>query len=201
MERIGPFTRFAFIACILSLVIGGCSSITIKHHAIGVDPPLCKAGATPEKVVVYWGVAWRTDQKEPSIRKALVTKGIEKFFGSNRCFETLSISRNIAGQDALLVTDFEAISEAKALGSDKVFIIRIYEFGPNLMLYLSPILWQTKNEVLLQVRSINIRTGRLEADISTHWMRGGPFTIIGAKSLPVDFAGALNAVFLGTSSN
>jgi hypothetical protein len=97
----------------------------------------------------------------------------------------------------LLVTDAKLISAGNSAGADKVIRIRIEELGPNLYLYLSPILWQTKNEVLLQVRVINTKTGKVESDLSTQWMRGGPFTLHGASGLPTDLSCALKAIFYG----
>ena len=175
----------------------GCSSITVTHNAVGIHPPLCKTELPKEKVAVYWGTAWRTDQKEPEQREALAEKTIKEFFETKLCFEPILISRAIAGHDALLSTDTEAISKASELGVDKILIMRIEELGPNLILYLSPILWQTKNEVLLHVRMINPKTENLEAAVTTHWARGGPFTFLGAGSLSTDLSGALNAVFFG----
>lgn len=186
-----------FVATVLSCVVGGCSSIAVSYHAVGVEPPLYKAKDSGEKIVVYWGTAWRANQKEPSTREALAARGIAEFFSSNPRLETLRISKSIAGWGALLATDTEAISEAKTAGADRVLIIRIEELGPNLMLYLSPVLWRTENEVLLHVRAINCQTGQVEADVSTRWVRGGPFTLLGADSLTIDFAGALKAVFFG----
>jgi len=186
-----------FAATVLSCAVAGCSSIAVSYHAAGVEPPLFKPKDSGGKIIVYWGTAWRANQKEPSRREALAAKGIAEFFSSNLRWETLHISRSIAGRGALLATDTEAISEAKTAGAERVLIIRIEELGPNLMFYLSPILWRTENEVLFHVRAINCQTGQVEADVSTRWVRGGPFTLLGADSLPVDFAGALKAVFLG----
>jgi hypothetical protein len=185
------------VAIVLSFILGGCSSIAVTHHAVGDGPPPYKAKDSKEKIVVYWGTAWRTNQKEPSKREAIAAKGIAEFFESTPRFETLFISKSIAGRDALLATDAEAVSEAQTAGADRVVIIRIEELTPNLMFCLLPVVWRTENEVSLHVRSIHCGTSRVDADVSTRWTRGGLFTLQGAKSLPVDFEGALKAVFFG----
>jgi hypothetical protein len=185
------------VAFFLSFAVGGCSSITVTYHAVGDGPPPYKAKDSREKIVVYWGTAWRTNQKEPSKREAMAARGIAGFFESNPRFETLFISKSIAGREALLATDGEAVSEAKAAGADRVVIIRVEELTPNLMFCLLPVVWRTENEISLHVRSIHCGTGRVDADVSTRWGRGGLFTMLGAKSLPVDFEGALKAVFFG----
>ena len=188
------------VAAFLSFLVGGCSSITVTRHAVGDGPPPYKAKDSREKMVVYWGTAWRANQKEPSKREAMVAKGIAEFFESNPRFETLFISQTVAGRDALLATDSEAVSEARAAGADRVVIIRIEELTPNVMICLLPIVWRTENEVSLHVRSISCRTGRVDASASTRWKRGGYFTTLGGKDLPVDFGGTLKVVFFGESA-
>lgn len=190
-----------FLLLTTCFLLPACSTISIKQYAAGNQPPLCDEEIPAEKLVVYWGLAWRDDQKEAAKRSAVAEEYIVEFFRSNDCFDVLEISKIIAGNSVLLVTDNEIISRAESKGADRAYVIRLEEFGPNLMLYLSPILWQTQNEVLLRLRSINVDTGRLEADITTHWFRGGPFTLHGAKSLSIDLRGALGSIFFGSESN
>ena len=175
----------------------GCSTSTIRHHVVGNPPPLCSQDQTDKKVAVYWGTAWRADQKEVATREKYIANGINKFFDTNNCFETVIISKKVAGKDALLASDSELISAGKAAGADKVLKFRFEELGPNLYLYLSPILWQTKNEIMLQLRVLNVRTNRMESDLSSHWQRGGAFTLHGASSLPTDLSNMLKAIFYG----
>jgi len=192
-------SRFLLLAtCFL---LPACSTTSIKQYATGDQPPLCNKEIPAEKLVVYWGLAWRDDQKEVVKRSAVVEEYIEEFFRSNKCFVVLEISKNVDGKNALLVTDNKIIGRAASKGADRAYVIRVEEFGPNLMLYLSPILWQTQNEVLLRLRSINVGTGSVEADITTHWFRGGPFTVHGARSLPIDLRGALNSIFFDSESS
>jgi hypothetical protein len=103
--------------------------------------------------------------------------------------------------DVLLAGEERLLQAARRRGADRLFLIRIEELGPNLMIYLSPILWETNNEVLLRLRSIAVTSGETEADITTHWLRGGPFTAHGAKELPVDLDGALSSVVAGPTSD
>lgn len=53
------------------------------------------------------------------------------------------------GREALLATDEELISGGHSVGAAYDMRLRIEELGPNVYLYLSPILWESKNEVLL----------------------------------------------------
>jgi len=177
-------------------ILAGCNSVTIKYHSAGQPPPFCPTEAK-EKIAVYWGTAWRTDQKETTIREKYADEVINKFFAADDCFETVLVGRDINGKDALLANDAELISAAREAGADRVFLLRIEELGPNLYVYLSPILWQTKNEVVLQIRKLNINTQEVESDLSTQWLRGGPFTLNGASSLPADLSALLKEIFYG----
>lgn len=190
------YRSLLMIVVFLSL-LPGCSTSTINHHVVGNTPPLCSQDQTDKKVAVYWGTAWRADQKEVATREKYIANGINKFFGTNNCFETVTISKKVAGKDALLASDSELISAGKATGADKVLKFRFEELGPNLYLYLSPILWQTENKIMLQLRVLNVRTNSVESDLSSHWQRGGAFTLHGASSLPTDLSNMLKAIFYG----
>jgi len=192
--------RSLFFLLAISMLLVACSATSVKQYAVGDQPPLCHENNSAEKLVVYWGEAWRDDQKEVAKRSAVAEQTIEAFFRSNECFDVIEVSKVIDGKNVLLVTDTEIINRAVSKGADRVYVIRLEELGPNLFIYLSPILWQTQNEVLLRLRSINVGTGNIEADITTHWFRGGAFTLHGAKSLPVDLRGALSSIFFGSQA-
>lgn len=185
------------VSIILFFTLFGCSAITVKHYVVGNETPLCIKNTSKTKVAVYWGTAWRKNQKEMSVREQYIDDGLKIFFDSADCFETISISKKVQGNNVLLATDEELISAGKEIGVDKVIRFRIEELGPNLYLYLSPILWETQNEVSLQVKILNTKTGKVESDISTQWRRGGAFTFNGAESLQYDFAETLKAIVYG----
>jgi hypothetical protein len=107
------------------------------------------------------------------------------------------ISKKIGNKRVALCTDGEIMADARSLGAEKVIVLQIEEFGPNLMLYLSPILWQTKNEVLLRAKILDIKSGDLVTDTASHWYRGGPFLLLGTRDLPKDLEGTLEHLFLG----
>ena len=178
------------------MLIGeGCSTISTKIHTVGHPPPLCKQGLENKKIAVYWGTAWRADQKETSTRERYVEAGIKKFFLSTRCVQAVSLSKRVLGRNALLATDAELISDGQLAGADYAVRLRVEELGPNVYLYLSPILWETKNEVLLQIQVLDTARQTVESDTSIHRTRGGPFTFHSAGSLPTDFANTLHAIF------
>jgi hypothetical protein len=151
------------------------------------------------KTVVYWGAAWRPDQKEIARREAIAAKGIEDFFRTNPCFSVQTISRTIDGRDVLLLGDREILATVPT-DIDRIHIIRFEELGPVLVFYLSPILWTSDLNIDVRVRTLNARTGTIESDVSAHWRKGGPFNLRGTAGLPDDLAGTLRAIFLGSSA-
>ncbi len=198
LSRKGFMVRQVLAASAWLLFAGGCAT-AVTFHATGLTPPICKASPHKENALVYWSAAWRSDPKEVPRREAIAAQGIADFLGSNPCFSALSVSRTIAGRDVLLLSDTEILAAASA-NADRIFVIRIEELGPNLTLYLSPLVWATENEVVFRVRCLNPKTGGLDCDVSVRWTRGGPFALLGTNSLPPDVSGALNALFLGDGS-
>ncbi|MBU0482452.1 MAG: hypothetical protein KKG47_15270 [Proteobacteria bacterium] len=188
---------FAFLS-ILTLLTSGCSTIRTTHHSVGLQPPLCEEKTSQINAAVFWNTVWRQDQKEPQIREEMLSTALERFFAGTGCYRAQNLIRQINGRSALLATDTEILSVADSSGADKAIVIKFMEAGPNLILYLSPILWQTRNEIRMNVRIIDVKSRTIEADISTHRFRGGPFTMIGADSLPLDITGSLQEVFTGT---
>ena len=162
-----------------------------------MNPPFCRNEFHQAKIVVYWDTAWRINQKDVGLREKLLDERITMFFSKSDCFSTIKIARNIGGKSITLCSDSEVFSDARSMGAEKAVVIRIEEAGPNLMLYLSPILWQTKNEVLLRLKVIDSISGAIESDISSHWYRGGPFMLLGTTSLHKDIDGTLEAIFYG----
>ena len=189
-KSIGILTAAAFLLL-------GCSSTQLTCHTRGMEPPWCKNGLHGSTVAVYWDTAWRRDQKEIERRETLFAKEIGVFFGTNECVKTVRIARSIGNKPISMCTDAEIASDARASGADKAIVMRLEELGPNLMLYLSPILWQTQNEVLLRTKVLDSRDGSIVTDTVSHWYRGGPFLLLGTRSLHKDIDGTLEALFLG----
>ena len=50
--------RIIFTSVILLSLLVGCSTVIVKHYAIGQQPPFCNVDKIKEKIVVYWGTAW-----------------------------------------------------------------------------------------------------------------------------------------------
>jgi hypothetical protein len=186
--------------CILTgmvFLLLGCSTTQFTHHSRGIDPPFCKNGLHGSTAVVYWDTAWRHDQKEIERREKMLEEGIRSFFSKTSCVKTVKISRNVGNKPVSLCPEAEIASDARSLDADQAIVIRIEEFGPNLMLYLSPVLWQTKNEVLLRIKILDSRKVAIETDTTSHWYRGGPFMLLGTRNLPRDLDGSLEELFYG----
>jgi len=187
-------------ACILMGIVFlffGCSTTQFTHHSRGMDPPFCKNGLHDSTAVIYWDTAWRHDQKEIERREKMLEEGIRSFFSKASCIKTVKITRSVIGKPVSLCSEVEIASDARSLAADKAIVIRIEEFGPNLMLYLSPILWQTRNEVLLRIKILDSRKAAIETDSSSHWYRGGPFMLLGTRNLPKDLDGSFEELFHG----
>jgi hypothetical protein len=154
------------IACISLLI--GCSTTQLTYHSRGIEPPFCKNGLNGSSAAVYWDTAWRHDQKATELREKILAEGIGLFFNTNDCIRTVKISRTIGDKSIAMCTDSEIASNARSLGADKAIVMRFEKLGPNLIFYLTPILWQTKNEVLLRTKVLDSRKDTIETDTTTH---------------------------------
>jgi hypothetical protein len=182
----------------MAALLLGCSSTQLTHHSRGIDPPFCKNGLHGSRAVVYWDTAWRPNQKEIELREKILAEGISSFFGKAQCIKTIKISRRIGNKPVSMCSEVEIAADARTLDADKAIVIRIEELGPNLMLYLSPILWETKNEVLMRTKVLDSQKETIETDTTSHWYRGGPFMLLGTDSLHKDLDGTLGELFHGS---
>jgi len=188
--------RVVLVKLIIILCITGCNNVKVKHYIVGKKPPICSKSYGNQKSIIYWGTAWRDDQKEKDLREKYIEDGIRDFFNKDNCFKVVKILRESNGKDSLLATDYELINKAKKDKIDKIVKFRIEELGPNLYISLSPILWGTENEVTINTKILNVKTDKIESDITTNWKRGGAYTINGSKKLPTDFQSALERIFI-----
>jgi hypothetical protein len=186
---------FTFLT--LSQLITGCTSTTVTFHATGIETPLCKDKAQEVKSAIYWGTAWRPDQKEVSRREAIIAKGVEDFFRITPCFSIQTISRTIDGRDVLLLNDKEVLASVSP-DTGRIHILRFEELGPVLQFYLSPILWTSDLNIQVRIRTLNAHTGSLESDVIANWRKGGPFNLRGVNGLPPDLTELLQSVFIGS---
>ncbi len=189
--------RVPVLAGMFSLLLG-CSATQLTHHSRGIEPPFCKNGLQGSEAVVYWDTVWRKNQKEIELRERILEEGISSFFRKVHCLKVIKISRSVGNKPVSACSEVEFVSDARSLNADKAIVLRIEELGPNLMIYLSPILWQTKNEVLLRTKILDSRKGFIDTDTSSHWYRGGPFMLLGTDGLHQDLQRTLEEVFLDT---
>ena len=174
-----------------------CNYVSSRQHVSGIKPPLCSIISPTEKIAVFWHGAWRDNQKEIPIREQYVRNTLAKFFKNNSCFHHASVMENIEEKNPLLANESTFIDYAKKHGVQKILVFRFEELGPNIIIYLSPILWQTKNEIVMRIKLLDIPSGKILTSISLERSRGGPFTLNGAGSLEHDLYNTLEMIFSG----
>lgn len=182
--------------------LSGCASTTVESTGQAMQAPLCgsAAASASASVAVLWGPSWRPDQKEPPLREAAALRGIQQFFATQRCLTDVAIARiDIPAQGAL--SDAALLDKAKALTphADKVVLIVVRELGPLLRIGL-PTLVEGGTEVVIEVRVVDARRQVSEAQVQTHWHKGGPFYIQGVKTLDRDMQAALASVLAAPST-
>jgi hypothetical protein len=179
------------------LAFSGCSTTGISMHAVGLKPPLCRSDIANKKILVLWGVAWRSNQKEKERREQVAGEVIPRFFNKTPCGASAVVQKTIADREAVAMSDSEILKSGMVISGQfqKVIVVRLEELGPILQFYLSPILWSGATNVSLRIRVLDVATSSLESDITTDWMKGGAYNIRGAKYFAESLNAALETVF------
>jgi len=181
--------------CILAFF--GCSTIRVNMHTVGLKPPLFQSDISNQKILVLWGAAWRSNQKEKERREQVASVVIPRFFNETSCYASATVQKFIAGRDAITMSDSEILKSDMVISGQfqKVVVVRLEELGPTLKFYLSPILWEGSTKVSLRIRVLDVATSSLGSDVATDWEKGGAFVIRGAKFFEESLTAALESVF------
>jgi len=67
------------------LVLPACTSVSVRQYTMGEPPPLCHGDAPPQRLLVFWGTAWRSDQKEVARRDRIAARQLANFFRQSPC--------------------------------------------------------------------------------------------------------------------
>jgi len=196
MQNIEIRSLASCFALSLSLSLFGCATTKLDTHAIGAAPLLFQGDNPGSKVIVVWGTAWRSNQKEGARREEIASQAILEFFKAKLGQEVV-VQKTIEGKLAIALSDSEILQsdQVKAARYQKVVILRLEELGPTLTFYLSPILWHGSTDILFRVRVLDVPQISLASDVSVHWTKGGPFALRGTSALKEGLKSALAAVF------
>jgi hypothetical protein len=173
----------------------GCASTQFSSAGQMPEEPLCQGPNENVSALILWGTQWRPDQKEPALREAAAKRGIETFFADSRCFANVRVLQAVNDRPALDVTpeDVRALAARERLQVSRVLLITVRELGPVLKVFNSLALLEGGTEVVFDLRSLDIATGRSASDFQVHWQRGGPWVIKGVGALDADMRAALAA--------
>lgn len=173
----------------------GCASTQFQSAGQIPATPLCQGPNETVSALILWGVQWRPDQKEPALREAAARRGIETFFADSRCFTKARVLEAVNDRRALDAApeDLRSLAAREQPAASRALFITVREFGPVLKVFSSLALLEGGTEVVFDVRSVDIATGRSGSDFQANWQRGGPWVIKGTGSLDADMGAALAA--------
>ena len=187
LQQIGIFG--ALLAALVG--VSSCSAVWTKHYAVKNKPLYSYLESSTNKSVVYWNCVWRLDQKEPTKRESMIRRALGRFFLTNERFGAVELVESLP----VLSTEATVLADAKARGAGIAYVFRFEELTPNINIFLSPILWETHNEILVRIKVFDAKQGSIGEDMTIHWFRGGAFTANGADMLDGDLYDALGSVF------
>lgn len=173
----------------------GCASTQVQSAGQMPETPLCQAPNENISALVLWGTQWRPDQKEPALREAAAKRGIETFFADSGCFLNVRILQSVNDRPALDAApeDLLGLAAREQPKAARALYITVRELGPVLKVFSSLALVEGGTQVVFDVRSVDIATGKPGSDFQANWQRGGPWVIKGTGSLDADMRAALTA--------
>jgi len=173
----------------------GCASTKIETTGSPLKEPLCQAGGPALATVVYWGVQWRPDQKEPPLREAAALRGIEDFLTHANCLSVGGVHRLPAAEAVPSDEALLRLADALPVKAERVVHIVVRELGPRLVIGV-PVIVEGGTEVLIDVRVLDTRDTTSLAHTRTLWRNGGVFVIKGVETLDQDMSAALRATLM-----
>lgn len=188
--------RLASVAVAIATgALSGCASTQLQSAGQMPEAPLCQAPNENVSALILWGAQWRADQKEPALREAAARRGIEKFFADSSCFMNARVLQSINERPALDTApeDLLGLAAREQPRASRALFITVRELGPVLKVFNSLALIEGGTEVVFDVRSVDIATGKSSSDFQANWRRGGPWVIKGTGSLDTDMRAALTA--------
>lgn len=178
-----------------AFVLAGCASTQVETTGTPLAQPLCLESRPPVNTLVYWGTAWRPDQKEPQLREAAALRGIEQFLGRASCLAVTAVHHLSTAQAQWSNVDLLQLASGTTPSPDRVLLVVVRELGPRLLIGV-PVLVEGGTEVRVDVRVIDGRTAASLVATQTLWRHGGPFVIKGVQTLDRDLAEALGTTLL-----
>ncbi len=171
--------------------LSGCASAPPGAESIAPQAPLCAPGVSLGKVAVAPVTRWRTDQKEPEVREAIVMKAVQAIAPSITCAASTGVLPMSADADATA-----RLAEAKAEGAKTIIFIRVEELGP-IAIVSFPALWSTWSDVKFTLEAVDVATGTVLRSIPHHRQKGGAFEARGLEPPQGEMELALRDVILG----
>jgi hypothetical protein len=193
------FHKPTILLLLVTLLMSACATTNFTNSGESTATKFCQAGDAKLEALIIWMPNWRIDQKDIPQREAAAEKGIHNFFAKSTCFTDVKIARaKEKGINELSVADSEIIALARAEVSQagRALVISVRELGPILQINGPVAAFGGGTEVALEVRAIDINSGRVIGSRRTHWHNGGSFVIKGVKTLPDDMESALQAALL-----
>jgi hypothetical protein len=184
-----------FITFVALFVLAGCATTKVETTGSPMGMPFCQLENPPITTLVLWGAQWRFDQKEPQLREAAASRGIQNFLDSFSCISVTSLQKLSWSEHPPLNEELLHIAESSKPVPELVLFVVVRELGPRLVIGL-PNIVEGGTEVKIDVRVLATQTSESLANTQTLWRNGGTFMIKGVGTLDRDMSSALSYVLM-----
>jgi hypothetical protein len=187
--------NFTFITSIALVVLAGCATTNVKTTGSPLGKPFCQAEKPAVATLVLWGPQWRHDQKEPQLREAAASRGIEDFLNRFSCIAVTRVQKLSWGEHPPSNEELLHIASSSKPAPEMVLFVVVRELGPRLVIGI-PNIVEGGTEVKIDVRVLETQTSESLANTQTLWRNGGTFVIKGVSTLDRDMSSALGSVLM-----
>ncbi len=184
-----------FIAFFALAVLTGCATTNIETTGSPLGKPFCQAEKPAVATLVLWGPQWRHDQKEPQLREAAASRGIDDFLNRFSCIAVTEVQKLSWGEHPPSNEELLHIAASSNPAPEMVLFVVVRELGPRLVIGI-PNIVEGGTEVKIDVRIVETQTSESLANTQTVWRHGGTFVIKGVSTLDSDMSSALSSVLM-----
>lgn len=188
-----------FIALVTLAMLAGCATTKVEIAGSPLAKPICKLGEPTVNTLVIWGPQWRPDQKEPQLREAAASRGIQDFFNHVDCIAVTAVKKISWEEHPPSNEELMRIAITSKPRPELVIFIAVRELGPRIVIGIPNII-EGGTEVKIDVRVLEMQTSKQLSNSQTLWRNGGAFVIKGVRTLDHDMDSALSSVLLSNRS-
>jgi len=172
---------------VLILIVFSLSACSVKSTAYNLVGKKYIHLEDNQNSLILWYDAFSDIQKNKDKKIQIIDKVLKEKFSSKNI--DIFYDRSIALKNSLYESKYNLENY------ENLILLRFEEISPNLIFYLSPILWSSHNKIDLHYKVYDLTDKKLITNSSIEFKRGGAFSFNTQGDLDNDLESLLDEVF------